>query len=173
MQSKNLLPFSASIKNHYNGTKSRRRRRLVVSQSVYTKVGRRHSAASLALSSGFFLIIQQYTTYRERSRSLYSCLHHSWQKKSFNNKNALASIIMVTGYYYTSLSNSILLLLLCTLMHAIAYHCKWKRMLNNIFLMEMNQLLYIHTHARHIPEKFYTYFIFKTSLSNIEPCYQF
>lgn len=80
---------------------------------------------------------------------------------------------MVTGYYYTSLSNSILLLLLCTLMHAMAYHCKCKRMLNNIFLMEMNQLLYIHTHARHIPEKFYTYFIFKTSLSNIEPCYQF
>lgn len=59
MQSKNLLPFSASIKNHYNGTKSRRRRRLVVSQSVYTKVGRRHSAASLALSSGFF---SHYTT---------------------------------------------------------------------------------------------------------------
>lgn len=37
MQSKNLLPFSASIKNHYNGTKSRRRR-FVVSQCVCTKV---------------------------------------------------------------------------------------------------------------------------------------
>lgn len=53
MQSKNLLPFSASIKNHYNGTKSRRRR-FVVSQCVCTKVGRRHSAAPLELFFFFF-----------------------------------------------------------------------------------------------------------------------
>lgn len=56
MQSKNLLPFSASIKNHYNGTKSRRRR-FVVSQCVCTKVGRRHSAAPLELFFFFFFLI--------------------------------------------------------------------------------------------------------------------